>query len=65
MERTVDSIFVRFRGKANVIEKLELDDQDAYFLVKGEVSDEVVKSNKDGTVNLTYVVDIIEVTKPK
>ena len=65
MSKTVDSIFMRFRGKVNIFDKLPIDDQDIYFLVKGEVSDETVKSNKDGTVNLIYVVDVAEVTQQK
>ena len=65
MERKIDSIFIRFRGKANILNKLELDDQNVYFIVKGEVGDEVVKSNKDGTVNITYIVDVDEVKKPE
>ena len=58
MKKTINEIHVRFRGKFAI--KKKLTDKDVGFYVRGNSQDMLRKDNHDGSVDLIYIVDILE-----
>ena len=58
MKKTINEIHIRFRGNFPIREKIS--DGDVVFLVKGASEEKKIKNNHDGSVDITYVVDIVD-----
>jgi len=57
-KKTINTIFIRFRGKFEIQDKLS--DKDLMFLVSGASQEKKITDNQDGTVDIIYIVDILE-----
>ena len=57
-KKTINEIHVRFRGKFPI--KSKLTDKDVGFYIKGNSQEMKRIDNQDGSVDLIYVVDILE-----